>query len=61
MYEFAHIRTRVASHTVEKRYDVRASEKIFYCGDLVWLYNLACVASALGGRFGTGEVWNGES
>ena len=46
---------------MENRYDVRASEKIFECGDLVWLYNLACVAGALGGGFGTGEVWNGES
>ena len=36
MYEFAQIRTRVASDTGEKRYDVRASEKIFECRDLVW-------------------------
>ena len=39
VYEFARIRTRVASDRMKKQYDVCASDDIFKAGDLVWLYN----------------------
>ena len=39
VYDFARIRTRVASDRMKKRYDVRASEETFEAGDLVWLHN----------------------
>ena len=39
VYEFARIRTRVASDRMRKRYDMGASDDTFKVGDLVWVYN----------------------
>ena len=39
VYEFARIRTRVASDRMKKRYEVGASDDTFKAGDLVWVYN----------------------
>ena len=39
VYEFARIRTRVASDRMKRRYDVGASDDTFKAGDLVWVYN----------------------
>jgi transposase InsO family protein len=39
VYEFARIRTRIASDRMKKRYDVCASDEVFKVGELVWLYN----------------------